>query len=395
MQQRRSSRRPGRRRTVITGTVLALVMAASPAGAASWTVIPSPNPSTFDSVLWGVDALSAGSAWAVGAGGHTTDPTQRPMIQRWNGTSWSMTATPTPSSGGQLRDVDAVSATSAWAVGFAPTSNGDNTLIERWTGSTWSIVPSPNRSTLNYLMSVKAFSANDAWAVGDNNVPGTLRFQTLVQRWNGTRWSIVASPSPDPVESHLLDIDGVSSSDLWAVGYTLNDPYGVQQSLILHYNGSAWTQVAAPVAREASLDGVVALASNNVWAVGFEFSLDMLRQIPYALHWDGLAWRKVTVPTIAPDGGRLYDVAGSSSSNVYAVGNAPSSSGIRTLVMRWNGTKWAVESTPTPATACYLWDATAVSGTVFAVGQRQQLQGGSLGASRTLVLRGQTGNLGG
>lgn len=374
----------------ITAFVAVLLVATS-AQAATWTVSRTPNDTPFDNVLWGVDALSPNRAWAVGHADTGMAPTRQPVVQRWNGTSWRSTANSRPVGGGELRDVDAISSRSAWAVGFSNSDVGFDTLIERWNGRRWRIVASPNVSAQNTLLGVKAFSASDAWAVGSHNVPGTLNFATLVERWDGKSWEIVPSPSPAPFENRLSDIDGVSSTDLWAVGVSQNSEDGVRQSLIMHFDGSTWTSVAAPPANDASLEGVVALASDDVWAVGWKFSISLFWHVPYALHWDGSSWTEIPMPTSSPQGGRLFGVTGASPTKVYAVGHSNAGGGVPPLIMRWNGSAWKVETTPSPSTVSYLWDASAaLPSTALAVGNRQQLSGGNLQPSRTLALH--TGN---
>ena len=378
------SRGRTRRLARIAIGVTALVLVAQPAGAATWTVTPTPNTTPFDNVFWGVDALSSTSAWAVGYADTGTLPTRRPIVQRWSGAAWTSTPNPLPPGGGELRDVDAISTSNAWAVGFTNSSVGNDTLIERWNGSAWSIVPSPNIGAQNHLLGIRAFSPSDAWAVGSHNVPGTLNFATLVTRWDGTRWSIVPSPSPDPFENRLQDVDGVSSSDLWAVGTRQNHPDGVRNPLILHFDGSTWSSAATPPALDASLEGVVALSSDDVWAVGWKFSLSLFWHVPFALHWDGSTWTEIPVPSPSPQGGRFFGVAASSGTNLFAVG--PS------LIMRWNGSQWNVEPARSRSTVSNLWDASAGSpSTVFAVGNTAQLSGGVLGPSRTLALRSGSG----
>ena len=58
----------------------------------------------------------------------------------------------------------------------------------------WSIVPSPNgaRNGDNTLVQAAAGPAANAWAVGYDNAAGN--FRTLIQRWNGAGWVVVASP---------------------------------------------------------------------------------------------------------------------------------------------------------------------------------------------------------
>jgi hypothetical protein len=382
----RSSERPRRSRAHLarwsTLLAVALLALATPAAAATWTAVSSPNLTQFSNVLWGADALSPSSAWAVGRAETGTLPIHRPVIERWNGGSWSISTSPLPSGGGELRDVDATSAGDAWAVGFTNSSDGNLTLTERWNGSAWRIVPSPSVSAQNHLLGVKSFSAGNAWAVGSHNVPGSWAFSTLTMRWNGSAWSVVPSPDTPSFENHLNAVDGVSANDLWAVGHTRNGDYAVAEPLALHWNGSAWSIVPTPTANDATLEGVVALASDDVWAVGSMFSVAQLWHVPFALHWDGRSWTRVDVPSPTPQGGRLFGVAALSPTKVYAVGQAP---GVPSLVLRWNGSAWTRESTPATGT---VWDAAAAGpGTVWAVGQRGNP---NTGVGRTFTLR--TGN---
>jgi hypothetical protein len=317
MRTQKSPRRRSRtRRTRLAARWSALLAAvllalAGPASAATWAAVTSPNLTQFDNVLWGVDALSPTSAWAVGRADTGTLPIRRPVIERWNGAAWSISPSPLPSGGGELRDVDATSAGN-----------------------------------------------------------------------NGQAWSVVDSPDTASFENHLLAVDGVSPNDLWAVGHTRNGDYSVSAPLILHWDGSAWSVVPSPTANDGTLEGVVALASDDVWAVGSMFSTALLWHVPFALHWDGRSWRSVAVPSPTPQGGRLFGVAALSPSKVYAVGQAP---GVPSLVLRWNGSGWARETTPATGT---VWDAAASGpGTVWAVGQRGNP---NVGVGRTFTLR--TGN---
>jgi hypothetical protein len=60
--------------------------------------VPTPRAGPSDSDLWGVTALSATSAWAVGNENTGTFPTFRfrPLVEHWNGTAWTLTPVPSP-----------------------------------------------------------------------------------------------------------------------------------------------------------------------------------------------------------------------------------------------------------------------------------------------------------
>lgn len=42
--------------------------------------------------------------------------------------------------------------------------------------------------------------------------------KTLILHWNGTKWSQVTSPNPSGSSNIPSDVAGVGATDLWAVG---------------------------------------------------------------------------------------------------------------------------------------------------------------------------------
>jgi hypothetical protein len=137
--------------------------------------------------------------------------------------------------------VAVLSPCNAWAVGdYDPTQ----TLIVHWDGAAWTQVPSPNPGTEAGLRAVAPVSPSNLWAVGEYN-DGTT-FRTLIVHWNGTAWTQVPSPNVSGSTNDLLvAVRATSATDAWAVGSYVNSN-NVTQTLILHWNGSAWKQVKAP-----------------------------------------------------------------------------------------------------------------------------------------------------
>jgi hypothetical protein len=148
--------------------------------------------------------------------------------------SWAGFPPPNPSSSANfLTGVTMLSSCDVWAVGFYRNGNVPQTLIEHWNGSSWSQVASPNpggSAKPSQLSRVVATSSTNAWAVGGYS-NGTAD-QTLIEHWNGTSWSQVASPSPGGRgnENFLDDVSAISSTDAWAVGSFFNGT--VNQTLI-------------------------------------------------------------------------------------------------------------------------------------------------------------------
>jgi hypothetical protein len=106
------------------------------------------------------------------------------------------------------------------------------TLIEHWDGASWSLVPSPSPTgaTNSYLAGVHGDAANDVWAVGYANypasTPGVTVAQTLIEHWNGTAWSIVPSPNfSTTLADQLTSVTTIANNNAWAVGKTQTTPY--------------------------------------------------------------------------------------------------------------------------------------------------------------------------
>src|SRR5947199_7821415 len=114
------------------------------------------------------------------------------------------------------------SAVSGWALCYDDIYEDNpliyQTLIERWNGTSWATVasPTPQAEQTNVLNAVTCVSASDCWAVG--YYYAAIAYQTLIERWNGTSWAIVPSPNSDTSDNYLTDVTCVSTSDCWAVG---------------------------------------------------------------------------------------------------------------------------------------------------------------------------------
>ena len=111
--------------------------------------------------------------------------------------SWNVISSPNIGQGNNiLQGITAITSDDIWAVGYYLTINSvKQTLTEHWDGSSWHIIPSPNNgSGHNYLQSVSALSSNDVWAAG-SSINGSAVQQTLILHWNGSQWVLISSPN--------------------------------------------------------------------------------------------------------------------------------------------------------------------------------------------------------
>jgi hypothetical protein len=331
-----------------------------------WYVVSSPNGPGSVNELQSVAAVSPQDAWAVG---HSYDPSAKlnqALIEHWDGTHWSVVASPTLWSG-ELHGVAALSAGDVWAVGeyMSNSTSGTLTLIEHWDGTSWSQVPSPVLSGANasQLNGVAAVSPSDVWAVGVSYVGifATTHEVTLFEHWNGTSWRMVDSADFHPPPTYYLTgVAAVSGGDvwhseIWAVGYTADLPYSnnfPRQTLIEHWDGTSWRVVPSPNLGtndnyvgpdDNQLLGVAADSPTDVWAVGG--SVRTLIE-----HWDGTSWSIVPSPNhTGAAGDQLTGVAAISPSDVWAVGHSTGVSGkgiVQTLIEHWDGTSWSIVPSP-------------------------------------------------
>src|SRR5260370_35597007 len=128
---------------------------------------------------------------------------------------------PSPSTGSAtLSAVAATSAKDVWAVGSFNTGGAFRTLIEHWDGTRWMIVPSPNPAagfhTTNTLAAVVAITPKNAWAFGFYEKT-TTSFRTLIEHWDGVKWSVMASPNSAPGEHTLRAATPRNGADILAV----------------------------------------------------------------------------------------------------------------------------------------------------------------------------------
>jgi hypothetical protein len=247
----------------------------------SWHIVTSPNPGPSEDILNGVAVVSANEIWAVGSYIVSGYGPLQLLIEHWDGTSWSAVSSPQPSSGAgnnTLFAVAALSATNVWAVGqYVDSSNVMQSVIEHYDGTSWSIVPTPNPGASggeDSLTGIVAISASNIWAVG--TCVCSVLSSTLIEHYDGASWKVVSSPNaPNVSFNYLNGVAATSSSTIWAVGYYTNNPNsGPDYTLIEHWNGTKWSIVSSPKVSNSVgsvLFGVAAIKVSDAWAVGVYF----------------------------------------------------------------------------------------------------------------------------
>jgi hypothetical protein len=415
-----------------------------------WKIQTSPNPSGSLHMLRSVSCTSATSCMAVGAYGYPDGSAwvTHSMAMSWNGTEWSVIPIPNPADGldsGSLQAVSCESSADCTAVG--------GNVLQFWNGSEWSVgswsKPSGEGSSEGELYGVSCSSTTACTAVGDyfrssnivtlaeaigppvvetnqptnvtdtsatlngavnpygyettyqfeygptqsygTKVPATagkigagwkneteaqsitgLKLQETTYHYrivatnsNGTTYGLdhIIAPrtwalnvTPNPTGATMTTFKGVSCPSFTAcigVGSYENSE-GVEVTLGESWNGTKWT-VHAPAnpsgGKENYLSAVSCISSTACTAVGsYENSSDV--DVALVERWNGTEWAIQSTPF--PSGASsafLFGVSCVTTTACTAVGYYEESGVDLTLVEHWNGMEWTIQSSPNPGSA--------------------------------------------
>lgn len=374
---------------VVCLALVTFLAGADTAAGASWTVQSLPSPSVPSGRLSAVSCPSGRSCVAVGRG------PDGPLAERFFRGSWTLVAAP-GGAGAGLTSVSCSSSTACTAVGATSLVSGafdvnSVALAERWNGGGWTLerlaAPKNGRVSLN---GVSCPSRRSCFAVGAI-VGSKGRGVPLVERWNGSRWSIQRTPGRRLRPNFSSELDAVSCTSVkacTAVGRTFG------KSLVERWSGSKWTLLKGSAnigpsavscssatvctvvgsggngsvverirgAREsikpipdpggepdtANFHGLACTSARSCIAVGF-FDADstgdtapVIERLRHG-HWSIRAVRSAEAT------GGLSGVSCPARRSCTAVGDLSTPSTTFTWATHWNGSAFSTESTPSPS----------------------------------------------
>jgi hypothetical protein len=326
----------------------------------SWAIQPTPGvPGRAISELIGVACISATGCLAVGYTIPNMLLNQSPatLAERWDGSAWRVEHTPNPPgvAASNLNAASCVSRAACVAVGNTSNSRGTPlTLAQRWNGHSWSIQPTPSPASGGTLLGVSCLSRSSCLAVGGNGNPNFKEPSgTLAEQWNGRGWRIQPTPNPPGGGWFLNAVSCTSPSACTAVGGSIEPPGSKPGgTLVERWDGRRWRIQATPNLPGKAvklLAGVACSSRSSCMAVGGEFDPATGEQLgTLAELWNGRTWRIVPTFKPAPHGPNAYfnGVACTSASACTAVGQQTL---VKTLAERWNGSRWQVQATPNPS----------------------------------------------
>ena len=246
-----------------------------------WSYVATPALAGAQDTLTGVSCVSASDCWAVGEAGSGLPFAWE--LEHWDGRRWSLAPAPQTGSAGETR-IACVSSADCWAV-------GDEREALHWDGSRWSGAPTPKLPG-GITYGVSCASSSDCWAVGvseSDDQPETSTTGSWAMHWDGSAWALAKIPHPDGT-AHNSDNElyGVTCTKqaCWTVGWSLGSGH---DGVILKWQGSKWTRVAAPQPGvRGSLSEVACTSPSSCWALGGSGRRDTLDE----LYWNGTKWAR-------------------------------------------------------------------------------------------------------
>jgi hypothetical protein len=212
----------------------------------------------------------------------------------------------------------------AWVFGGTNPGGPSSPAAEHWNGKGWRAWRLP-AGLDGFIVAAAASSASNVWAVGEG----------YALRWNGARWTVAKSWSQ---AGGITSVAAISRSDVWVFGSSsFSGGPGVGA---WHYNGRSW-------ARAGGMAGAVyrasAVAAGNIWAI------TVSPRGGSVVHYNGSAWSEVPAADSALANTQLNDVLAASSGNVWVSGTSPANAADGQLVLaHWNGKSWKRFVAPWP-----------------------------------------------
>jgi hypothetical protein len=106
------------------------------------------------------------------------------------------------------------------------------------------------------LNAVWVASSKDVWVVGGRASTVAVGTGLILLHWDGTAWTQFVKPGTT-VARTLYSVWGGGAKDVWAVG---------EAGVVYHYDGDAWTALASGTTK--TLRAVYGTSASDVWIIG-------------------------------------------------------------------------------------------------------------------------------
>ncbi len=255
---------------------------------------PTVNGSSYHHYLHDITIDSNGDVWTVG---EYLGSRWYTLAYKWDGTNlvWvKKTSANVGTNSSYLNAVADDGSGNIYAAGYYYQS-GNKPLLLKWNGTSFAdqSLALPSGVSAGTLTDVSFSSSSNGWLAGS--------LSGYVYHYDGSSWTPVALPSG----THIEKVVAVSDTEAWGVAYYYTSPsWG---SHLFHYTtAGGWQEISYSFPASTKLSGISAEGESNVWAVG-SYAVSSVRQ-PYMMRFDGSSWSQVSTQT-STYGGYIMDVS--------------------------------------------------------------------------------------
>jgi hypothetical protein len=227
-----------------------------------WSVVANPESSASNAQIESLSCSAQSACVAVG------EDSKGAFAESWNGAVWSSDVS---FPGYSLAGVSCTNSASCVAVGSGPGNVLDSMVL---VGTTWTPEAAVVAGWDDFLYAVSCASSTYCVAVGSMSPEGIGWSSTLIEVWDGSSWSIVASPNiasgtdgPGQLGGGILSAVSCTSPEACvAVGYGSGgiDPNGLSYPTLVvveTWDGSNWSLTPTPSPVEPDGGGQAMLSS--------------------------------------------------------------------------------------------------------------------------------------
>lgn len=312
-----------RRRGAVTcsAVLAAVVLLSSCVMNGAWAATPAPVTPVqgLGTAFNDVSCVSEDWCMAVGSMGNV------PMVQVWDGSSWSVVTAPPASTWfltpdiAEVVSVDCGTPTACMAqINRYPDGPDDFEYLVLWDGEQWLEVP-PGFTTEGPYLDPAPYSC-----APDGTCLAVIQQWEQTVEWTGTEFVSTSFADAYPYP----DVNAVEC-------FGADDCLAVTTRETTHWDGSTWTLLTPPDPNFPMFGP----AQLQCWSADGCIALGYPLDPPSALSWDGVAWTPEPWPAGAPNVG---NVSCTSSGECVGIGGPVASP----TAVTWNGEAWYVGPSP-------------------------------------------------
>jgi hypothetical protein len=263
-----------------------------------------------------------------------------------NGTAWHVVYTahprgvgglePTAQTGYRLHDVSCTGPNRCIAVGdFFRSPGHEQPLAEDWNGHSWTVVPTPAPRDSAKLDHISCATANACMAIGTTTPGDAATAAHLVERWNGSSWSISLPPLPATGTVTIDSVGCPTTASCTVVGSTTSN--GSVAPFADSLSDGTWRTDALPATTGnlSAVDCTSPTACVMIATIGAHTD----SASSYSLSGHADSWTKASLP----DGQTITSIACTSMTSCVVAGFTTTDTvddATATAMAHWDGTSW-------------------------------------------------------